>query len=165
MASVTFKKDNVDVVDMVLTPSDFVNGVWETDELNTLNATRVTVNARYTSLTPDQASQTVGYRLQAGIYGEDDGGEYEVLCKQFTPTFSSENAEIRRMIVTSGPTAYEPNVQHIIPGPLGNELVEVSVEDDAIPDKVKVLLLLEDFPISGGAPFQSVTLTLRGKVN
>lgn len=163
--SVTFQKNNSDVVDLVLTPSDFVNGAWETDEVNTPNYNRITVNAFYDNITPDGADVTAGYRLQAGIYGEEDGGQFEVLCKQFTPTFSSENASTRRMIVTTGQTAYEPNTQHIIPDPLGNELIEVSVEDDDIPDKIKVRVLLEDFPITGGQPFQSVKLTLRGKLS
>lgn len=165
MASITFQKDGVGVVNQTITPADFVNGVWHSDEVTVTNDTRVTANVSYASLTPDGADVPVDYRLQAVLEGQEDTGEWIPLVRQFTPTFRSENAPLRRLIANDGPTAYDPDFGHIIPNELGNESVEVSVSDVAIPDKIRMCLVLGDTNTSPpNAGLTSVVVTMTGNV-
>ena len=164
MPKVTFKKDGVDVVKMPITELSFQDGIWETDEMPSMNVDRLTVNVKYENLVPDGSDVNVDYRIQAKIMGEDDGDEFEPLCAQFAPTFRSENAPTRRLIVTPRPTAYEPNTPHIIADSLGNELIEISVEDSVVPEKVKVRLTLADVD-QGNPGLLSLNLTIRGRMD
>lgn len=164
MAQVTFRKDNVDVLGMVLTPADFVNGVWETDVESAMNAKRVTVNVLYQELTPNGADVNVDYRLQAAVLGEESDGTYTPIVSQFSSAYSSEFAPTRRMIFTDGPTAYEPNTPHIISDALGKELIEISVEDAIVPEKIKVSIALADLN-SGNADLTSFKVTITGRID
>jgi len=162
MASFVFQKSGVDVVDLVLTPSDFdVNGMWHSDSIATSNDTRVTVNVIYSELDPDGSNVNVDYRLQATLEGEEGSGVWLPLVKQLSSTFRSESALTRRLIATNTPTAYDPNVEHIIPDALGNEAIKVTAEDVEIPGSVRMCLQLADRD-QGFPGLTSFKLTLRG---
>lgn len=163
MASISFQKNGVDINNLTLTPADFTNGMWHSDEVTTTNDNRVTANITYGALTPDGANVAVDYRLQAILEGQESNGDWVSLCRQFTPMFRSENALVRRLIATSGPTAYDPDFAHIIPDALGNEAVEISVSDVDIPDKVRICLTLADRN-AGGQDLTSFTVTMTGSI-
>lgn len=163
MASFTFQENGVDVVNKTFTPADFdANGMWHSDDFVINSETRVTANITYSSLTPDGSATTVDYRLQAVLEGQEDSGDWLPLVRQFNSHYKSENASVRRLIATSGPTAYDPDFGHIIPDALGNEAVEVTVADVDIPGKVRMCLSLADTN-SGNDDLTSVVISMTGQ--
>lgn len=163
MAAITFKKNNIDVVGLTLTPADFVDGEWHSDEMTMQNASRLTLNARYANLSPDGSDVATDYRLKVAIQGREDDGTFVTLVNQFTPQYRSESAATRRLIVSDTPPAYNPSENHIIADGLDREMIEVSAEQDDIPDKVKVCLVLDDAD-SGNPGLTSFQITLTGRV-
>ena len=142
MANFAFQKDGVDVENLILTPADFTNGLWHSDERTAQNVERMTVNSVYSSLTPDGSVVNVDYRLKVVLEGKEVDGTWTALVNQFSAIFSSEQALTRRLIATSRPTAYDPSNSHIIADALGNEMIEISVEDIDIPESVRICIEL-----------------------
>lgn len=167
MASVTFEKDNVDVIDKVLTPADFdANGNWHTDSINSLNVSRVSVLAKFAELTPDGKDNTVQYRLQVSVQGKNAFGEWEILAKQLNSLYSSENAMTRKIIASESSMTYEPGQEHFIPDALGNEDIGVSYENTDVPDEIRVCISLREVQYNPPeASLTSFKLTLTGLIN
>lgn len=164
MANVVFQKNGVDVVDMLITAADFdSNGLWHSDAVASTNDSRVTASATYAELTPDGQSVNVDYRLQAVLEGETSTGVWEPLVRQLNSTFRGDNAPTHRLIATTGPLNYIPGEAHIIPDALGQEVIQVSVEDVDIPGRVRMCISLGDRD-QGFAALTSFKLTLRGSL-
>lgn len=165
MASVTFSKNGVNVIGTTFTPADFTGGTWHSDEVTTQNLDRVTVNVVYSGLTPDGKTTDVDFRLQAVLEGQEDDGSWLPLVHQFTPHFTSDNANTRRLIATSKPTSYDPDFEHGIPDALGNEAIGVTVGDVDIPDKIRMCLVLADRNSSPPkAALTSVVISMTGQL-
>lgn len=162
MANFKFEKGGSDVTNLVMTPSDFVNGQWHSDEKSIQNVDRMTLSATYSDLLPDGANVNVDYRLKVTLEGKESDGTWSALVNQFSPIFSSEQAPTRRLIATNRPTSYDPNTSHIIADALGNETVEISVEDIDIPDLVRVCIELGDRN-TGAVGLTSFGISLNGR--
>ena len=89
-SSVSFQANGSDVVDLVLTPADFADGVFCADPVTVQNANSWQVDFTYKDLDPDSTGS--GFRLQGVIEGEEAPGVFVPMINQYNPHFYSGNS-------------------------------------------------------------------------
>lgn len=158
------KKDNADVVNFVLTPADFVDGVWESDEYSIQNFDRASVTVNFIDFKVTDPSAVGSINITPELINVIAGEDEELGAPSQAQNGRDGRARKVRFVV--GPTVINfVGDDEDIPGPNGASAVRVVKQNGDLGEALKMRLVDGEHGNTPANPWTEMTISVTGLLN